>query len=43
LWWWTGYGWAPTLAALAYWESERRRRMQSWLTIGGAAVLLFLR
>jgi hypothetical protein len=42
LWWWTGYGWAPTLAALAFQESERRRRLQSWLNIG-AAVLLFLR
>ena len=42
LWWWTGYGWAPTLAFLAFQESERLRKLQTWLTIGAAA-LLFLR
>ena len=42
LWYWDGYTWRPTVAALASWESERRRRIQSWLNLGAAA-LLFLR
>ena len=41
LWWWNGYGWAPTMAALAFQESERQRRRAGWLALGAAVLWLF--
>jgi hypothetical protein len=41
LWWWNGYGWVPTVAALAFQESERQRRRAGWLSLGAAVLWLF--
>ena len=40
LWWWNGYGWVPTMAALAFQESERQRRRAGWLALGAAVLWL---